>query len=71
MALLNFKKIFIIVYSSIFHILFVHSNEPLSSLMDSTASPKVKTTEREGVRARSLVRNASGVKGCVGAPRWD
>jgi len=43
---------------------------PPSSLMDSTMSPKVKTTEGEGVRVCSLARNISGVKGCVGAPGW-
>jgi len=35
--------------------------------MDSTMSLKVKTTEGEGVGARSLARNTSGVKGRVGA----
>jgi hypothetical protein len=39
-------------------------------LMDSTTSPKVMTTEWEGVGARSLARNTSGVKGCVGTLRW-
>jgi len=39
--------------------------------MDSATNPKVKTTEGKGVRARSLARNTSGVKGCAGAPRWD
>ncbi len=33
-------------------------------------SPKVKTTKGEGVRARSLVRSTSGVKGRVGALGW-
>jgi len=42
---------------------------PPSSLMDSTMSLKVKTTEGEGVRAHSLARNTSGVKGRVGALR--
>jgi hypothetical protein len=30
-------------------------------------SPKVKTTKGKGVGARSLIHNASGVKGRVGA----
>jgi len=36
--------------------------------MDSTTSPKVKTT-KEGVGAQSLVRSTSGVEGCARAPR--
>jgi hypothetical protein len=35
-----------------------------------TASPKVKTTKREGVGACSLVHNTLGVEGRVGAPKW-
>ncbi len=42
---------------------------PPSSLMDSTTSPKVKISEEEGVGARSLVRNTSGVEGRARAPR--
>jgi len=42
-----------------------------SSWMDSTMNPKVTTAEGEGFGARSLVHSTSGVKGCVGAPRWD
>jgi hypothetical protein len=38
--------------------------------MDSTASPKVKTMEGEGVGACSLAHNISGVEGRVGAPGW-
>jgi hypothetical protein len=38
--------------------------------MDSTVSPKMKTMEGEGVGARSLVRNTSGVEGRAGAPGW-
>jgi len=37
--------------------------------MDSTVSPKVKTTEGEGVGVRSLACNTLGVEGCVGALR--
>ncbi len=44
---------------------------PSNSLMDSTSSPKVKTVKREGVGARSLARNTSGVEGRAGAPIWD
>jgi len=43
---------------------------PPSSLMDSTASPKVKTT-KGGVGARSLTRSTLGVEGRARAPRWD
>jgi hypothetical protein len=50
-------------------------NEPTkvmhpSSLMDSTTSPKVKTTEGEGVVLCSLACNTFRVKGRVGALRW-
>jgi len=44
---------------------------PSSSLMDSTASPKVKTLEGEGVGARSQAHNTLGVEGRVGALGWD
>jgi len=44
---------------------------PSSSLMDSTSSPKVKTAEREGVGARSLAHNTSGVERRARAPIWD
>jgi hypothetical protein len=43
---------------------------PLSSLMDSTSSPKVKTTEGEGVRVRSLVHCISRVEGHARDARW-
>jgi len=39
--------------------------------MDSTANPKVKTTEGEGVGARSLAHNTSRIEGRVGALGWD
>jgi len=39
--------------------------------VDLTASPKKKTTEGEGIGARSLAPNISGVEGRVGVPRWD
>jgi hypothetical protein len=38
--------------------------------MDSTTSPKMKTTEGEGVGVHSLVHNTSGVEGCAKAPKW-
>jgi hypothetical protein len=44
---------------------------PLSSLMDSTASPKLKTTEGEGVGARSLACSTLRVEGRTGALGWD
>jgi hypothetical protein len=47
------------------------NDAPLSSSMDSTANPKVKITEGDGVGACSLVRNTLGVEGHVGAPGWD
>jgi hypothetical protein len=46
-------------------------NTPPSSLMNSTASPKVKTMKGKKVGAPSLVHNTLGVKGCVRAPKWD
>jgi hypothetical protein len=42
-----------------------------NSLMDSTMSPKVKTSEGEGVGMCSSTSNMLGVEGHVGAPRWD
>jgi len=39
--------------------------------MDSTVSPKVKTTEGKGVRARSPAQSTLGVKRRAGAPGWD
>jgi len=42
-----------------------------SSLMDSTASPKVKIAKGEGIEACSLAYNISRVEGRVGAPGWD
>ncbi len=38
--------------------------------MDSTVSPKMKTTEGEGVEAHSLAHNTLGVEKCVGASGW-
>jgi len=48
-----------------------YANAPSSSLMDSTTSPKKKTTEGEGVGVCSLAHNTLGVEGRVGAPKWD
>jgi len=39
--------------------------------MDSTASPKVKTTKGEAIRAHSLACSTLGIKGHVGASGWD
>ncbi len=47
----------------------VHDTPP-SFLMDSTVSPKMKTTEGKGAGAHSLTHNTSRVEGCVGAPGW-
>jgi len=44
---------------------------PPSSLMDSIVSPKLKTTEREGVGACFVAHNTLRVKGHVGVPGWD
>jgi hypothetical protein len=44
---------------------------PPSSLMDSTASPKKKTTEGKGVGVRSLVRSTLRVEGRAEVLRWD
>jgi hypothetical protein len=41
---------------------------PPSSLMDSTASPKMKIME--GVGAHSLAHSTLGVEGHAGAPKW-
>jgi hypothetical protein len=38
---------------------------PLSSLMDSIASPKVKITKEEGIGARYLARNTLRVEGML------
>ncbi len=40
---------------------FNFCDAPPNSLMDSTASPKVKTTIGDGVGARSLAQNTLGV----------
>jgi len=45
-------------------------NTTPNSLMDSSASPKVKTME-EGIRDHSMARNTSGVEGHARASRWD
>ncbi len=45
------------------------TDAPLSSLMDSVVSPKLKTMEGKRVGARSVARNTLGVEGRVGAPR--
>jgi hypothetical protein len=47
-----------------------HIGAFLNSLIDSIASPKVKTTEGEGVGVHSLIHSISGVEGRVGAPGW-
>ncbi len=71
----------IIVYLHIFHFIYMCSwflqtklpisyGTPPSSLIDSTASPKVKTTEGQGVGVRFLVRSISGVKGRARALGW-
>jgi hypothetical protein len=55
------------------HINYAHriDDTPPSSLMNTTSSPKVKTTEGEGVKACSLARSTTRVEGHVEVPRWD
>jgi hypothetical protein len=55
------------------HINYAHriDDTPPSSLMNTTSSPKVKTTEGKGVKACSLAHSTSGVEGHVGASGWD
>jgi hypothetical protein len=43
----------------------------VSSLINSTVSPKVKTLEKERVRVRFMARNTLGVEGHAGALGWD
>jgi hypothetical protein len=59
------------LFAMVFHYLHVAPDAPPSSLMDSIASPKVKTTEGEGIGARSLAYNTLGIKRRVGALGWD
>jgi len=47
----------------------VHSDAPPNSLMDLTASPKVKTMEGKRVEASSLTRNTLEIKGRARTPR--
>ncbi len=42
-----------------------------SSFMDSTMSPKVKTTKGEGIGVHSLIHSTSGVEGRAEASGWD
>jgi hypothetical protein len=49
---------------------FVGCEAPSNSWIDSTISPKVKTTEGQGVGAHSLAHSISGVEGHVGVPGW-
>jgi len=52
------------------HCDLLDNDAPPSSLMDSTTSPKVKTTKGEGVGAHSPVRITSKVEGCAGVLGW-
>jgi hypothetical protein len=47
------------------------NDTPPSSLMDSIVSLKMKAMKGEGVRACFLACSTLGVKGRVGAPKWD
>jgi hypothetical protein len=54
------------------HYYFLHAqiDTPPSSLMESIASPKMKTTKGEGVGACSLVHSISRVEECAGTLGW-
>ncbi len=52
-------------------IILIPCDTPPSSLMDSTVSPKVKTTKEKGVGVCFMVHSTSGVEGRAGAPGWD
>jgi hypothetical protein len=55
-----------------YFLLFIFvSNAPPSSLMDSNASPKVKTTKRKRVGMRSLAYSITRVDRHVGGLGWD
>ncbi len=56
---------------NMYHVINITIDAPPSSLMDSIVSPKVKTMEGEGVGARSLAHNTSGVEGRARTPGWD
>jgi hypothetical protein len=49
----------------------METDEPSSSLMNSTMNPKKKTMKGEGVGAHFLARNTLGVEGHAGASGWD
>jgi len=49
----------------------VKNDTPPNSLMDSTASPKVKTMERKKVRARFLACSTLRVEGHATTSGWD
>jgi len=53
-----------------FNFFLFGSDAPPYSWINSIVNPKVRTSERQGVGARSLIGNTSGVEGCVGVPRW-
>jgi len=55
---------------SIYGSLISSSLTPPNSLIDSNASPKVKTLKEKKVEVCSFVRNTSGVEGFVGALGW-
>ncbi len=49
----------------------IPANAPLSSLMDSTMSPKVKTLKGKEVGVRSLACNTLRVEGRTRVLGWD
>jgi hypothetical protein len=62
--------IWIQVSRNTWHLTFTSINAPPNSLIDSTISPKMKTTKEEGVGVRSLVHSTSRVERCAGALGW-
>jgi hypothetical protein len=63
-------KVVNIVQLNQLHVLCVNDT-PSNSLMDSTTSLKVKTSEGEGVGVCSLTNNILWVERHVGASKWD
>jgi hypothetical protein len=67
---INDFNLLIYIFLTNSHFQVIHNDAPLSSLMDSTASPKMKTTEGEGVGTHSLACNTLKVKGRAGTLGW-
>jgi len=52
-----------------FHVLIAF-NAPPHSWKISNSSPRVETSEEEGIGVLSLACSTLGVEGCAGASRW-